>query len=118
MIAVIFEVWPKDGERQTYLDLAAGLRPNLSEVDGFISIERFQSLIDPRKLLSLSVFRDEDAVARWRNLAQHRATQERGRSSVFDDYRIRVASIDRDYGRTDRAQAPVDSQSFHGRVSL
>lgn len=113
MIAVIFEVWPAAGRKQEYLDLAASLRPLLEQVDGFISIERFESLSEPGKILSLSMFRDEAAVARWRALEQHRAAQARGRGGVFRDYRLRVAGIIRDYGMTERAQAPRDSRDVH-----
>lgn len=113
MIAVIFEVWPAAGHREKYLDIAAGLRPLLEQIDGFISIERFESLSEPGKILSLSVFRDEAAVARWRALEQHRIAQGRGRDGIFRDYRLRVAGIIRDYGMTDRAQAPLDSRDIH-----
>lgn len=113
MIAVIFEVWPADGRRQLYLDLAARLRPELDEIDGFISIERFQSLADPEKMLSLSFWRDEEAVKEWRNRTAHRATQAKGRGGVFADYRLRVAAVMRDYGLNERAEAPDDSQLAH-----
>jgi len=113
MIAVIFEVIPAPGKKQEYLDLAAQLRPDLEKVDGFISVERFASLTDENKLLSLSFWRDEEAVRRWRNLARHREAQARGRSGVFADYRLRIASVVRDYGMTDRAEAPEDSRSAH-----
>lgn len=115
MIAVIFEVRPHEDGRQEYLDLAAGLRPLLEGVDGFISIERFQSLTDPGKLLSLSFWRDEQAVQAWRQLEPHRAAQAKGRTSVFADYRLRVAGVLRDYGMTERAQAPADSRRVHER---
>lgn len=115
MIAVIFEVRPHEDGRQEYLDLAAGLRPLLEGVDGFISIERFQSLTDPGKLLSLSFWRDEEAVKAWRQLEPHRAAQAKGRTSVFADYRLRVAGVLRDYGMTERAQAPADSRRVHER---
>ena len=98
MIAVIFEVWPAAGRRQTYLDLAAALKEELSAIDGFISVERFESLAEPGKLLSVSFWRDEAAVAAWRNRPSHRATQSRGRSGVFTDYRLRIAAVLRDYG--------------------
>ncbi len=114
MIAVIFEVWPAPGRKQEYLDLAAGLRPLLEQVDGFISIERFESLSEPGKILSLSVFRDEAAVERWRQLEQHRSAQVRGRGGVFRDYRLRVAGVIRDYGMIQRDQAPEDSRNTHG----
>ena len=113
MIAVIFELTPADGHRQEYLDIAAQLRPLLDGIDGFISIERFESLTAPGKILSLSFWRDEDAVAHWRNMEWHRIAQARGRSTVFDDYRLRVARVSRDYGMHEREQAPPDSRLFH-----
>jgi heme-degrading monooxygenase HmoA len=113
MIAVIFEVWPKPERRRDYLDLAAALRSDLEAIDGFISVERFESLSEPGKLLSLSFWRDEAAVAAWRNLTTHRAAQAAGRSEIFADYRLRVAGIIRDYGMTDRAAAPNDSRMVH-----
>ena len=113
MIAVIFEVKPAQGRRDEYLDLAAGLRSQLNKIDGFISIERFESLSEPGKVLSLSFFRDEQAVRDWRSLESHRAAQGKGRAGVFADYRLRVASVIRDYGKFDRAQVPDDSAEFH-----
>ena len=113
MLAVIFEVTPAPGRREEYLDLAARLRPELEKIDGFISVERFASLANENKLLSLSFWRDEEAVRRWRNLAGHREAQARGRSGVFADYRLRIAGVVRDYGMTDRAEAPQDSRSVH-----
>ncbi|MGC9954105.1 MAG: antibiotic biosynthesis monooxygenase [Rhizomicrobium sp.] len=108
MIAVIFEVWPRD--RARYLDIAAELRPLLDGVDGFVSIERFESLSEPGKLLSLSFWRDDAAVDAWRRTDAHRAAQALGRAEVFADYRLRIAAVMRDYGMTDRAQAPADSR--------
>jgi heme-degrading monooxygenase HmoA len=113
MIAVIFEVMPAPGRKQEYLDLAAALRPDLEKIDGFISIERFASLTNEGKILSLSVFRDEAAVQAWRNLEGHRHAQARGRAGIFSDYRIRVASVLRDYGMFDREQVPSDSGKAH-----
>lgn len=113
MIAVIFEVWPAEGQKETYLDLAAGLREELTKIDGFISIERFQSLTDEGKVLSLSFWRDEEAIQAWRNLEKHRSAQSQGRAGVFADYRLRVASIMRDYGMNERSDAPVDSRERH-----
>jgi heme-degrading monooxygenase HmoA len=113
MIAVIFEVWPKPGRRRDYLDIAATLRRELEAIDGFISVERFESLSEPGKLLSLSFWRDEAAVAAWRNLGAHRAAQAKGRGGIFADYRLRVAGVIRDYGMTDRAAAPPDSRVLH-----
>ncbi|MEO0391282.1 MAG: antibiotic biosynthesis monooxygenase [Pseudomonadota bacterium] len=114
MIAVIFEVTPAAGQMEPYLDIAAQMRPMLEQVEGFISVERFQSLSDPSKLLSLSFFEDEAAVARWRSLAAHRGAQSRGRQGLFDGYRLRVAHVLRDYGLHDRAEAPQDSLAQHG----
>src|SRR5262245_56479771 len=114
MIAVIFEVWPAEGLRQQYLDIAAALRPLLDEIDGFISIERFESLAEPGKLLSLSFFRDEEAVAKWRALSQHRSAQAKGRAGIFRNYRLRIAGVIRDYGMFDREQVPADSKDVHG----
>jgi heme-degrading monooxygenase HmoA len=113
MIAVIFEVWPASGRKDDYLAIAATLRTELEKIDGFISVERFQSLTDPDKLLSLSFWRDEDAVQRWRNEVHHRESQAIGRTGVFADYRLRVASVVRDYGLNERAGAPADSRAFH-----
>lgn len=114
MIAVIFEVLPHAEHKQEYLDIAASLAPLLKNMDGFISIERFQSLSDPQKILSLSFWRDEAAVAGWRNMEAHRGTQSKGRSEVFQDYRIRIAGVIRDYGMNEREQAPQDSRCQHG----
>jgi heme-degrading monooxygenase HmoA len=116
MIAVIFEVEPADGCRDTYLDLAAVLRRDLTDFEGFVSIERFESLVTPGKILSLSFWRDEEAVQRWRCHMPHRSTQEKGRNGVFTNYRLRVASVIRDYGMKDREQAPEDSRTFHDIV--
>ena len=113
MIAVIFEVWPAQSRQDDYLGIAATLRADLSAIDGFISVERFQSLTDPNKLLSLSFWRDEDAVTRWRNQARHRESQVQGRAGIFAEYRLRVATVLRDYGLADRAAAPDDSKAMH-----
>ena len=108
MIAVIFEVVPKSGSRQAYLDMAAALKPALDRVDGFLSIERFESLTEPGKILSLSFWRDDEAVGAWRRFESHRTAQIAGRQMLFADYRLRVAEVLRDYGMTERAQAPED----------
>lgn len=113
MIAVIFEVVPEEGGRDGYFDTAAGLRPLLEGIDGFVSIERFESLTQPGKFLSLSFWRDEAAIAQWRNLEAHRAAQAAGRGGLFRTYRLRVAEVLRDYGMEERAQAPVDSRTVH-----
>ena len=113
MIAVIFEVTPASGKREAYLDLAAALRPDLERIDGFVSIERFESLTTPGKLLSLSFFRDEEAVAAWRRLERHREAQTAGRKDIFDDYRLRVAGVVRDYGMSERDEVPADSRDLH-----
>jgi heme-degrading monooxygenase HmoA len=113
MIAVIFELEPAEGHREEYLDIAARMRPMVEEVEGFISVERFQSLTDPKKLLSVSFWEDEDAVRRWRTLAAHRWAQGRGRDGIFAGYRLRVAHVLRDYTMTDRAEVPEDSRAIH-----
>lgn len=115
MIAVIFEVTPAEGRQEQYLDIAASLKPKLAEVDGFVSIERFQSLTTPGKILSLSFWRDEEAVRQWRNIESHRGAQAAGRGGIFKDYRLRVCSVMRDYGMNERAEAPADSLAAHDR---
>lgn len=114
MIAVIFEVQPHADGKQAYLDTAASLRPLLDGIDGFMSIERFQSLADPSKLLSLSFFRDEAAIAAWRQLEAHRSAQSAGRAELFANYRLRIAHVLRDYGPHEREQAPADSRARNG----
>jgi heme-degrading monooxygenase HmoA len=114
MIVVIFEAQPRAHQLGAYLDAAARLRPLLERFDGFISIERFESLATPGKVLSLSYWRDAEAVRRWRNVEAHRHVQRAGRESVFEDYRLHVAEVIRAYGMTDRAEAPEDSQVAHG----
>jgi len=109
MIAVIFEVWTKPGRQQDYLAIAAALKPELEANDGFIAIERFSSLSEEGKLLSLSFWRDEESVRRWRENLHHREAQHAGRESIFRDYRLRVVSVLRDYGMNDRRQAPKGS---------
>ena len=114
MIAVIFEVEPAEGKRDAYLGIAANLRPLLDGIDGFISIERFQSLVDPNRILSLSFWRDEDAVKAWRNTEEHRQAQRAGRGGIFAGYRLRIAHVVRDYGLTERDEAPADSRAVNG----
>ena len=114
MIAVIFEVEPEPARRQEYLDIAAGLRAQLEAIDGFVSVERFESLSRPGRILSLSFWRDEEAVASWRKLEAHRAAQARGRAGVFRGYRLRVAEVVRDYGLHERRGAPADARAAHG----
>jgi heme-degrading monooxygenase HmoA len=114
MIAVIFEFTPAEGRRQDYLDLAAALRPELDRTEGFISIERFESITSPGRFVSLSFWRDEVAVRKWRNLQQHREAQAKGRGGIFSAYRLRVAQVIRDYGMDERRQAPADSLAAHG----
>ncbi|MBB6094128.1 heme-degrading monooxygenase HmoA [Povalibacter uvarum] len=113
MIVVIFEAVPLPGRADAYFDAAATLRPLLTQIDGFISIERFESVSQPGRFLSLSFWRDEEAVAIWRNLEAHRAIQAAGRRSIFADYRLRVAHVVRDYGLDDRNEAPDDSRGVH-----
>jgi heme-degrading monooxygenase HmoA len=113
MFAVIFEVEPKEGAMASYLEIASDLRSLLETIDGFISIERFSSLTTPGKVLSLSFWRDEAAIAEWRQLEEHRAAQSVGRNDLFANYRLRIASVVRDYGLNERAQAPTDSRLYH-----
>jgi heme-degrading monooxygenase HmoA len=114
MIVIIFESKPHPDQRERYLDAAARLKPLLADQDGFISVERFESLTEPGKILSLSFWRDEAAVEKWRQLEEHRRVQQAGRKSIFADYRLRVASVMRDYGMSEREEAPEDSKAVHG----
>ncbi|MBS0455282.1 MAG: antibiotic biosynthesis monooxygenase [Proteobacteria bacterium] len=114
MHAVIFEGRPAPGQRDPYLQVAARLRSGLEQMDGFISVERFQSLADPDKMLSLSFWRDEAALTQWRQREAHRRVQTAGRQQVFADYRLRVVEVVRDYGMNEREQAPGDSRVVHG----
>jgi heme-degrading monooxygenase HmoA len=113
MIAVIFESWPKPGKKDAYLEMAAMLTPLVEQVDGFISVERFESVGNPGKMVALSYWRDEEAVRNWRNIVEHRRVQEGSRKTVFDDYRMRVAHVIRDYSLGDRHEAPDDSVKAH-----
>lgn len=114
MLAVIFEVHPTNEGRDEYLAIATELRAFLEGRDGFISIERFQSLVDEKKILSLSFWRDEAAIETWRNLFEHRQAQAKGKTSLFREYRIRVAEVIRDYSANERNEAPADSRAHHG----
>jgi heme-degrading monooxygenase HmoA len=114
MIAVIFEVELAEGQKDAYLAMAATMRPLAEATEGFISVERFQSLTNPGKLLSVSFFEDEAALDRWRQLHEHRRAQAAGRGTMFAGYRLRVAHVLRDYGKDDRAEAPEDSRALHG----
>jgi heme-degrading monooxygenase HmoA len=114
MIAVIFEVFPAPGQQDAYLAMAAEMRPLVAQIDGFVSVERFESLTTPGKLLSVSFFRDEAALDEWRRRTHHRAAQSAGRDGMFSDYRLRVAHVLRDYGMTERDEAPADSVALHG----
>ncbi len=113
MIAVIFEGIPRNDRKDAYLDTAARLRPMLEHIDGFLSIERFESLTTPGKILSLSFWRDEEAVRLWRTTPEHRDGQRAGRQAIFADYRIRVAQVVRDYGMNEREETPEDSRGVH-----
>ena len=118
MIAVIFEAIPAEGKWEEYLDIAAQLRPELEKIQGFISIERFQSIANPQKVLSLSFWRDEESIKQWRSLEMHRMAQSKGRTSVFNDYHLRIADVKRDYGMFERTEAPNDSKLIHkGKVN-
>ena len=113
-VAVIFELTPAPGKKQAYLDLAAGLADEVGKFDGFISIERFESISNKGKFVSLSFWRDEEAVRKWRNLQKHRDAQRKGRGEIFASYRLRVAQVLRDYSMDERAQTPPDSVKVHG----
>ena len=113
MIAVIFEVIPNEGKKEEYLNIATSLRTELNSIDGFISIERFQSLNDPGKILSLSFWKDEESIQQWRNLEMHRHAQSKGRNGIFKDYHLRIAAVVRDYGMFERKETPDDSSIFH-----
>ncbi|HCM75411.1 MAG TPA: antibiotic biosynthesis monooxygenase [Cytophagales bacterium] len=113
MIAVIFEVIPREGLKVEYLSIATDLRSELEKIDGFISIERFQSINDPTKILSLSFWKDEEAISKWRNLETHRVAQTKGRTTIFKDYRLRVAVVKRDYSMFNRKEVPDDSKTIH-----
>lgn len=114
MIAVIFEVVPHEVKKDDYFTIAAALKPELEKIPGFISVERFQSLTDPGKILSLSFWENEAGIQQWRNLEMHRLAQAEGRQHIFRDYRLRIAGVIRDYGMYNRAEAPADSREFHG----
>ena len=114
MLAVIFEFEPHADQFDAYRELAESLNPEVRKIDGFVSIERFESLTQPGKYLSLSIWRDESAIEEWRNLEQHRAAQQAGRGHIFNDYRLRVAEVRRDYGMHERAMTPDDSKDYHG----
>lgn len=114
MIAMIFEVWPKGDHLQDYLATAAELRKLVESIDGFISIERFESLYEPGKILSLGFFESEEALEAWRNKPEHRRAQALGRARYFADYRLRIARVHRDYGMLERDAAPDDSRNVHG----
>jgi len=114
MIAVIFEFTAAEGRFADYRHLAEGLSEEVRKFDGFISIERFQSISQPARFVSLSFWRDEEAVHRWRNVQTHREAQAKGRGGIFSSYRLRVCSVIRDYGMKERGEAPRDSIAAHG----
>lgn len=114
MLAVIFEFWTNPDKADVYWDHARAMSELVQDADGFLGIERFQSVSAENKFVSLSFWRDEAAVAAWRNTLRHRIAQAAGRDGVFRDYRLRVAQVIRDYGMTDRDQAPADSRAEHG----
>ena len=114
MIAVIFEFTPVEGRFADYKALAEGLADDVSKAEGFISIERFESISTKGKFVSLSFWRDEEAVRKWRNLQKHREAQKKGRGGIFKSYRLRVANVLRDYTMDERGQVPKDSAQVHG----
>ena len=117
MVAVIFEAIPAKEKWDAYFDMAAKLRPELEKIEGFISIERFQSVSNAGKVLSLSFWKDEQSIEAWRNIELHRQAQQAGRKTIFEDYRLRIAHVVRDYGMNDRSQAPADSLDYHNKNS-
>ncbi len=114
MIAVIFEFTPAPGRFSDYMDLVGQLKPELDKAEGFISLERFESITAPGKFVSLQFWRDEESVAKWRNVQKHREAQKRGRGGIFTSYRLRIAGVIRDYTMDGRGQAPADSVAAHG----
>ena len=114
MIAVIFEFTPTQGRFPDYMALVAELKPELDKAEGFISLERFESITTPGKYVSLQFWRDEESVRKWRNVQKHREAQKKGRAGVFTSYRLRIAGVIRDYTMDGRAQAPADSVQVHG----
>ena len=114
MIAVIFEFTPRDGRFADYKALAEGLADDVRNAEGFISIERFESISNKGKFVSLSFWRDDESVRKWRNLQKHREAQKKGRGSIFESYRLRVAQVMRDYTMDERGQTPKDSVEIHG----
>jgi len=114
MIAVIFEFTPAEGRFPEYLKLVGELKADLDKAEGFISLERFESITNKGKFVSLQFWKDEESVRKWRNLQKHREAQKKGRKEVFDSYRLRVCSVIRDYEMDRREQAPKDSVEIHG----
>lgn len=114
MIAVIFEFTPASGRFPDYMALVAQLKPELEKAEGFISLERFESITTPGKFVSLQFWRDEESVRKWRNLHKHREAQRQGRAGIFASYRLRIAGVERDYTMDERSEAPRDSVAAHG----
>jgi heme-degrading monooxygenase HmoA len=114
MIAVIFEFTPREGRFPDYMKVVDTLRDDLAKADGFISLERFESITNKGKFLSLQFWRDEEAVRKWRNLQKHREAQKKGRAEIFASYRLRIAKVTRDYTNDLRSEAPRDSIEVHG----
>ena len=114
MIAVIFEFTPASGRFPDYMALVAQLKPELEKAEGFISLERFESITSPGKYVSLQFWRDEESVRKWRNVQQHREAQKQGRAGIFASYRLRIAGVLRDYTMDERSEAPRDSVAAHG----
>ena len=114
MIAVIFEFTPAPGRFPDYMALVAQLKPELEKADGFVSLERFESITTPGKFVSLQFWRDEESVRKWRNVQKHREAQKQGRAGIFASYRLRIAGVLRDYAMHERGEAPRDSVAAHG----
>ena len=114
MIAVIFEFTPAEGRFPEYMDLVATLKADLEKAEGFVSLERFESITAPGKFVSLQFWKDEESVRKWRNVQKHREAQKKGRGGIFASYRLRIAGVIRDYTMDGRSQAPADSVQVHG----
>lgn len=114
MIAVIFEFTPAAGRFPEYLQLVEQLAPELEKAEGFVSLERYESITAPGKYVSLQFWKDEASVRKWRNAQLHREAQKKGRGGIFASYRLRIAGVVRDYTLEARAQAPADSVAVHG----
>ena len=115
-VVVLFEVTPTAEGKVRYLELAAQLKLLLSDAKGFIHSERFSSLNEEGKLLSLNVWENEESVKKWRNELHHRMSQSEGRERLFENYRITVAYVIREYDDYNRREAQEEyNEYFHNK---